>query len=101
MIQPIERLNTSFEIRLGAFIQTNLLGTPLVQNAEGSKAIKVYDRDSSKKMSDGQRYHQSREGGSIHTDNVNIPDVWVYMFLTCVQPAFIGNYFLMLLFYLN
>lgn len=91
LIQPIEGLNTSFEIRLGAFIQTNLMGTPLVQNAEGSKAIKVYDRDSSKKMKDGQRYHQSREGGSMHTDNVNIPKVWQYMFLTCVQPAFIGG----------
>ena len=91
LIQPITGLDSVFEICLSSFIQTCLLGKPLEQNANGDRVIHVYDRDSGKRMSDGQRYHQSREGGSIHTDNVNIPEVWEYMFLTCVQPAFLGG----------
>ena len=30
-------------------------------------------------------------GGSLHTDNVNVPDTWEYMFLTCLQPAVRGG----------
>lgn len=62
-----------------------MLGETPVQNAEGIRAIQVYNRDNQKRMKDGQRYHQSREGGSIHTDNVNIPELWDYMALTCLQ----------------
>jgi hypothetical protein len=62
-----------------------MLGETPEQNAEGIRAIQVYNRDDKKRMKDGQRYHQSREGGSIHTDNVNIPELWDYMALTCLQ----------------
>lgn len=34
---------------------------------------------------------QSHEGGSMHTDNVNVPDTWEYMILTCLQPAAKGG----------
>eukprot|EP00121_Abeoforma_whisleri_P001072 Awhi_evm1s955 len=91
VIQPIKGMDTIFEKRLSGFVMTNVMGESLVQNAEGTRAICVYDRDHSKTMKDGQRYHQSREGGSIHTDNVNIPDIWEYMFLSCIQPALLGG----------
>jgi hypothetical protein len=57
----------------------------------GEKSILVYDRDAGRKMVDGQRYHQSHEGGSLHTDNVNVPTCWEYMFLACLQPAQVGG----------
>lgn len=71
--------------RILAFVQAQMLGETPAQNAEGVRAIQVYNRDDKKRMKDGQRYHQSREGGSIHTDNVNIPELWDYMNLTCLQ----------------
>lgn len=61
-------------------MHTLLLFLHLAQNL-----AQVYNRDDTKRMKDGQRYHQSREGGSIHTDNVNIPELWDYMNLTCLQ----------------
>jgi hypothetical protein len=42
-------------------------------------------------MAGGARYHQTREGGSIHTDNVNVPDAWDYLVFSCVEPAMIGG----------
>ena len=33
----------------------------------------------------GARYHQTREGGSIHTDNVNVSSRWKYMILSCLR----------------
>jgi hypothetical protein len=68
-----------------------VLGTPLVQNAEGKRLVDVFDRDRTKRMAQGARYHQTREGGSIHTDNVNIPDEWQYLVFSCVQPAMVGG----------
>jgi len=91
LIPGIDGLNTVHEMRLATYVMTSLGGEPLVQNAEGHKSVLVYDRDSSRKMADGQRYHQSHEGGSLHTDNVNVPDVWESMLLTCLQPAQLGG----------
>ena len=42
-------------------------------------------------MSDGARYHQTREGGSLHTDNVNAPAPWEFLVFGCVEPALIGG----------
>lgn len=78
-------------MRLAALALTSCLGDPLVQNAMGERSILVFDRDVSKTMADGQRYHQSREGGSLHTDNVNVPNTWEYMLLTCLKPAMQGG----------
>ena len=67
-----------------------LFGELLVQNEAGDKVIAVYDRDRYASMFQGARYHQTREGGSIHTDNVNIPTPWDYLILTCLAPAYVG-----------
>lgn len=91
LLPKIEGLETIHDMRLSVYAITSLIGEPLVQNTEGHKGVLVYDRDSSRKMADGQRYHQSREGGGLHTDNVNDPNVWESMLLTCLQPAQVGG----------
>lgn len=76
----------SFSVLLGY-----AMGELLVQNEQGDRLITVYDRDRTKTMRDGARYHQTREGGSIHTDNVNIPERWHYLLLTCLAQAPVGG----------
>jgi hypothetical protein len=68
-----------------------ILGDLLVQNEQGDKVISVYDRDRLGSMFHGARYHQTREGGSIHTDNVNVPDLWDFLYLSCISPALVGG----------
>lgn len=68
-----------------------LFGELLVQNEQGDKIISVYDRNRLGSMNSGSRYHQTREGGSIHTDNVNVPEMWDYLVLSCISPAFVGG----------
>ena len=79
------------EVRILSWIMATLLGEPLIQNAEGNRLVHVYDRDRTQRMAGGARYHQTREGGSIHTDNVNVPDAWDYLVFSCVEPAMIGG----------
>lgn len=68
-----------------------LLGNLLVQNTQGDTTILVYDRDRLGSMFNGARYHQTREGGTIHTDNVNIPQPWDYLYLACIKEAHVGG----------
>jgi alpha-ketoglutarate-dependent taurine dioxygenase len=68
-----------------------LMGRLLPQNHLGDTVISVYDRDRTNSMAQGARYHQTREGGSIHTDNVNIPETWEYLLLSCLTPAAFGG----------
>jgi Taurine catabolism dioxygenase TauD, TfdA family len=73
------------------WVIAHCLGELLVQDSDGNRLIHVYDRDRRRRMSDGARYHQTREGGSLHTDNVNAPDPWEYLVFGCVEPALIGG----------
>lgn len=66
------------------------LGTPMVQNDQGATVIEVYDRNVGR-IEDGARYHQTRQGGDIHTDSVNRPEPMDYLILACAAPALIGG----------
>ncbi len=83
-LSPLER-------QAAIWIVANCLGEPLVQDSQGNRLIHVYDRDRTKRIADGARYHQTREGGSLHTDNVNMPDAWEFLVFGCVEPALIGG----------
>jgi hypothetical protein len=91
VVQPVDEL-TSREIQCHHWILSQILGTPLVQNSEGDRLIHMWDRDPTARRRDGARYHQTREGGDVHTDNVNIPDPWDYLVVGCVVPAVIGGW---------
>ena len=67
------------------------IGELIEQNAEGSTSVAVYERDRSFNMYDGARYHQTRQGGMLHTDNVNSPKTLDYLVFSCLQPAVIGG----------
>lgn len=82
---------TILEQRTIYWLMGNVLGETLVQNEAGDRAILVYDRDRTNSMSKGARYHQTREGGTIHTDNVNVPFKWHYLLLACIAPAMTGG----------
>ena len=63
-----------------------ILGTLYIQNDKNQKLVQVQDRG--KSMKSGGRYHQTKEGGSYHTDGCHIfenpPD---YVGLLCLNPA--------------
>ena len=68
-----------------------LLGKEVVQDNKGNKLVFVYDRDRKLSINSGGRYHQTREGGSIHTDNVNLKDKWDFLLLSCVSLGEVGG----------
>ena len=68
-----------------------LLGKEVVQDNKGNKLVFVYDRDRKLSINTGGRYHQTREGGSIHTDNVNLKDKWDFLLLSCVSLGEVGG----------
>lgn len=90
LVQPVPGLD-SRGIALQHWALSCLFGEPLVQNSDGQRMVYIWDRDPNKRMRDGARYHQSREGGDTHTDNVNIPERWHYLLFGCIVPAVIGG----------
>lgn len=94
IVRPFMDLHNKYTIqeqRTISWLLGNALGEPLVQNEAGDKVICVYDRDRTNSMTKGARYHQTREGGTIHTDNVNVPYHWEYLILSCISPAMAGG----------
>ena len=91
IVEPPALLREAGRRRALAWLLGRLLGEPIEQSREGIKVIEVYDRDRARRMQDGARYHQTREGGSIHTDNVNRPQTWDYLIMACVSPAMLGG----------
>ena len=61
------------------------LGTLLTQNIKNEKLVKVQYEE--KSMQDGGRYHQSKEGGSFHTDSPQWKKVPDFIGMCCVNPA--------------
>ena len=90
ILQPIEGLRYN-EIQMQCWIVSILLGFPLNQDQYGTRLIHIYDRDRTKRIKDGARYHQTHENGAVHTDNVNTPLPWHYLMVGCVSPAMIGG----------
>ncbi|MEM8978232.1 MAG: TauD/TfdA family dioxygenase [Pseudomonadota bacterium] len=66
------------------------LGPLMAQNEAGDVVIEVYDRHKGS-IADGARYHQTRDGGDIHTDSVNRAEAMKYIALGCACPAQIGG----------
>ncbi len=94
IVRPFVDLHNKYTIqeqRTISWLLGNVLGEPLVQNEAGDKVICVFDRDRNNTMVKGARYHQTREGGTIHTDNVNVPYHWEYLVLSCISPAMSGG----------
>ena len=63
----------------------SLMGSPLEQNEAGDRLYIITDRGG--KMKDGARYSQTKEGGSFHTDGVNLKEGYDYFLLSCISPA--------------
>ena len=72
-------------------IMAGYVGDILSQNSTKDKVIEVFDRNRKLSINKGSRYHQTREGGSIHTDNVNIPSSWDYLLFACLSSARAGG----------
>ncbi len=85
-----KRLSPSTIINISESI-IELLGKEVVQDNKGNKLVFVYDRDRKLSINTGGRYHQTREGGSIHTDNVNLKDKWDFLLLSCVSLGEVGG----------
>ena len=65
-------------------------GDTLVQNAKKDKLIEVYDRIENYQCIRA-RDITKLEGGSIHTDNVNIPTGWEYLMFGCLSSSKAGG----------
>ena len=90
VLRAVPNMSFAEWFAMGWLVAT-VIGEPLVQKTDTkARNVMVYDRDGIS-MKQGARYHQSRDGGSIHTDNVNNPTPWKTMVLSCVQPAIRGG----------
>ena len=69
----------------------NIMFEDVIQDDKGNKLVFVYDRDRKLSINSGDRYHQTREGGSIHTDNVNLKDKWDFLLLSCLSSGEVGG----------
>jgi len=77
------------EVKSIYIIISKFLGILIPQNIK--KEILVEVKDEHKSMKTGGRYHQTKEGGSCHTDSPqwkNAPD---FIGLCCIHPAKIGG----------
>ena len=61
------------------------LGTLYVQNIKNEKLVKI--QDEGKSMKSGGRYHQTKEGGSFHTDSPQWKKVPDFIGMCCINPA--------------
>ncbi|MEC8928628.1 MAG: TauD/TfdA family dioxygenase [Verrucomicrobiota bacterium] len=71
------------------WLLANLLGDTLAQNETGDRFYIITDRGG--RMEEGARYSQTRQGGSFHTDGVNLKEGYDYFLLSCIAPAAHGG----------
>ena len=67
------------------WMMCKFLGTPLVQNHVGDFFITVENRG--KSMKTGGRYHDTKEGGNMHSDSPQYATPPNYLGLLCYHPA--------------
>lgn len=77
---------SDLEVALGTWALACLLGRPEVQNERGDLFYAVYDARRGS-LRDGARYSRTRDGGSLHTDNVNLLEPLEASVLACLAPA--------------
>ena len=76
----------SREVQKEIYLSTaELLGSPIVQNISGDTVVDVFDKG--KTMETGWRYHETRQGGALHTDSPQYKDIPDYLGLLCLHPA--------------
>ena len=66
-------------------IIVKILGELLIQNIRQEKIVEI--KDIGKSMKTGGRYHETKEGGSHHTDSPQWKDVPDYLSMLCVNNA--------------
>jgi alpha-ketoglutarate-dependent taurine dioxygenase len=71
------------------WVMMSFLGEPLPQNEKGDRYVYVVDEG--QRLSAGGRYHQSNEGGELHTDSPQYEQPPEVISLVCVQPAMEGG----------
>ena len=77
------------EVQMIYQIFAKSLGALYVQNIQKEKLVLI--KNEGKSMKTGGRYHQTKEGGSYHTDSPqweNVPDI---IGLCCINPAKTGG----------
>ena len=77
------------EVKMIYQIFAKFLGELYVQNIKKEKLVLI--KNEGKSMKTGGRYHQTKEGGSYHTDSPqwkNVPDI---IGLCCINPAKTGG----------
>ena len=78
--------NFSLEEKIAIYtLIAKILGELIVQNIQQEKIVEV--KDIGKSMKKGERYHETKEGGSHHTDSPMWKDVPDYLGLFCVHSA--------------
>lgn len=88
IVRPVDDL--SFEQQLAVpWVLGSLLGDLLAQNKAGDRAYIITDQGG--KMEQGARYSQTNQGGSFHTDGVNLKSGYDYFLLSCIAPAAEGG----------
>jgi len=70
-------------------IISNCFGELYVQNIKKEKFVTITDEG--KSMKTGGRYHQTKEGGSFHTDSPQWSKVPDFVGLLCIRPAKTGG----------
>jgi alpha-ketoglutarate-dependent taurine dioxygenase len=70
-------------------IISTCFGELYIQNIQNEKFVIITDEG--KSMKTGGRYHQTKEGGSFHTDSPQWSKVPDFIGLLCVRPANIGG----------
>jgi Taurine catabolism dioxygenase TauD, TfdA family len=90
VISGIPHGDTSFGFGSICMSLARAIGDLAVQNAAGDVLVEVLNRDKGR-IEDGARYHQTRQGGQMHTDSVNHPDAITHLLLGCSTPALVGG----------